>query len=356
MFDESQLWQNIFAREQAAPWRVHGVADILSVAINKYVLLFLPMLFFARGNRLLTTIVAVVGTIGVLLSFVHLFDMPQLWGRFLGRGIDPIWVFCLTLAVGHAAARWFTRTPQITIGRIPGGLSPRSASVATVLICAACVLPPAYGFAQLSVQHSRDESRFLPDAVMQSYRWIDANVPKRSNIATLNWEDISLLPIYTDADLVVGHNVLDGRSPADELRRFVETWRFLGRSRAELEHLLDLGPKSVDGLTPYGKPPPYLDPESFTSSQLMLGVLYWPYINQLDGIPIVTPGADPAVTAQLREVALNLFDRADPDTFLDRFSVDYVLADTDGSSSVQLGAGLRRVFSNGARIVYERVK
>ena len=355
ILNNSELWTNIFAQDKLT-LRSYDADFLVAVVINKYLLTFAIMLVMTRSERILRDVVLVVGLIGWLLSLSHLFDMPQLWGRFLGRGIDHVWTITFAICLGTLLAKWspaletlvrFKQMRRWNWNTLALGLS--------VMLLTGLLVVPLWGFGRLGMIHLHDESRFLPQAKMDAYRWIAANIPAGTPIAVLDWEDISILPIYSKAALVVGHNVIDGRSPREELERFVNTHKFLGRSREDLVALVTAGPKAVLAADRSGgSRPPFLDAATFESYQFMNGILYWPYIKLIEDMPIATKDIEPVITPQFMQVLLKIYDDADPATFLQRYSVGAVVVNANDPFIHGPGFALREVFRNSSHVVYSR--
>ena len=351
----SELWTNIFAHESLA-LQGHGAAFFASVAINKYVIAFAIMLILTRGERVLRDIVLVVGFIGLPLSLVYLFDMPQLWARFLGRGIDHIWMITFAVCLGRQLAKWSpTLKTPMRLEQLLGQSVRMVALAVSVTLLVGLVTIPLWGFGRLGIIHCRDDSRFLPRASMEAYRWIASNIPANTLLAVLDLEDISVLPIYSRVGLVVGHNVIDGRSPRDELERFIHTYKFLGHSREDLIALVVAGPQAIlaEGRLS-GVSPPFLDATAFESFQFMISVLYWPYIKRVDNLTIATSGAELVITPEFMQRVLKIYDDADPAIFLQRYSVGAIVVNANDPFTPHPGFNLREVFRNTSRVVYLR--
>lgn len=349
VFQNSELWLNIFQRERFEIV-VQDANEFFGVLLNKYSLSAMFLLWLLRKNKGAFWVAFAVSVIGVGLSLVHLFATPQLWARFLGRGIDPIWFLMLVVAIAVSLARLGQVGEASSVWK---RLPPASRYVrpfAQAALVGVVVAIPAICFARVGIDRLHDGGKFLPNAVYESYRWMGKNVPSQGIVAAADWEDITLLPVYTTVDLVVGHSVIDGRSPTDELRRYVDLWKFLGRSKDELIALLDTAPKVTSNLGLYGASRPFLGGRDFEASQLMLGVIYWPYVNLVDGVTVVDPKTG-NITPQFRNVVDAMFARANPAEFLDHYKVDYVLMPADEARSLAANERLSVVFSNSARVV-----
>src|SRR5271157_3266169 len=355
LLSRSQLWNNIFATEKLVLLSPEIGYVLAAILFNKYLLTFLAMLYLARNQPLLVDIVAATGMVVVPLSGVYLFNMPQLWGRFLGRGVDHLWFMLLVVVVGNALRRTITglRTGDARTQTFRD-VCRRTFSGMAIGMFLILFLLPGYGFTRLAVQTASDGSRFIPKETMEAYRWMGTHLTHKAEVATLDWEDITLLPIYTDLNLVVGHSVIDGRSPTEELKRFVETWKFLGYDRLQLEHLIDLGPTAVRGLfeAKISAHLPYLAETEFAASQFMMGILYWPYVHDVAGIKIVKDEKWGRISPAFRRYVLDIYDSAEPGEFIRRYKVNYVIMSAKQLMSPGSPKGVRLLHRTGTRSIF----
>lgn len=352
--NNSELWKNIFAGEKFV-LRQKTFSFIAGVVLNKYLLTFIIMLLLARGNEKLQQVLYAVGIVGLPLSMVCLLDTPQLWSRFLGRGIDHIWFMFIAVCAASAIER--VRLVAITNQSVWRRRSVAGAAMVVVLIAAVL---PAYVFSRMAIQNVNEGSRYLPAERVEGYKWLNEHISSNATVVSLNWEDITLLPIYSSATLVVGHSVLDGRSPIEELRRYVESWRFFGRTRNDLVKLLEIAPDAIldqHRLAYRGTKVPFLDEREFEGAQFMEGVLYWPYVKKVGEVPIV--GADPnvrKVSPEFEQLVLRLFDTADPQSFLTRYSVQAIVADAQDLPAQHHLSEYTELFRNSELVIYSGIR
>lgn len=348
--NNSELWKNIFAGEKFV-LRQRTFSFIVGVMLNRYLLTFIVMLLLARGNEKLQHVLYVVGIVGLPLSMVCLLDTPQLWSRFLGRGIDHIWFMLIAVCTISAIERvCVVAIADQTIWRR------RVVVGASAVVVVIAVALPAYVFSRLAVHNVNGNSRYLPAERVEGYNWINKHLPPNATVVTLNWEDITLLPIYSSVTLVVGHSVLDGRSPIEELRRFVESWRFFGRSRNNLSALMAIAPGAIRDqhqLAYHGAKTPFLGELEFDGAELMEGVLYWPYVTKVGEVAIV--GTDPnarKLLPEFEQLALRLFDATDPESFLSRYSVQAIIVDARDFPAQRHMSEYAELFRNTELVIY----
>lgn len=353
LFNESQLWNNIFSSEKLALIN-SDIIHILSVMLtSKYLLTFLLMIYLTKKWPIMRDIVFATGMVAVPLSSVYLFDMPQLWTRFVNRGIDHIWFMLVIVVTIETVRRYISEDSNNLISRGIKWNNLRRLSLKTgfILIFFVILFFSGYGFAHIAMQTTSNEGRFIKKTTWEAYQWIDKNIPRNAEVATLDWEDITLLPIFTKVNLVVGHNVIDGRSLTEELKRFVATWKFLGYSRSKLEKLLDMGPETIKILRhiSYKNHYPRMPEEEFDASQFMLGILYWPHINKIENIQIVKNGS---VTSEFRNIVLNMYDKARTSEYVKKYNVQYLTMSSEQVALLGIPSNTKLLYKNRTRLIF----
>jgi hypothetical protein len=355
-FKNSQLWNNIFASEKLILLHNDIYYILAVIVLNKYLITWALMIYLSRHRQQIRDIVIATGIIAVPLSYVHLFDMPQLWARFLGRGIDHIWVMLLIVVLGDALYKTIinlqSSNEKYKPRRILYILMTRGVAFVSL---AMLIIIPGIGFVHYAKCTSSNGSRFIPNATMEFYRWIDSTLPSKSEIASLDWEDITLLPIFTNANLVIGHTVIDGRNPTDELERFIFAWKFLGYNRLQLEQLIERGPEATHTLfqtTPNTHSPPYLSNLQFSESQFMMGILYWPYIKKIGGIQIVDGGEWGRISPAFKRYALEIFNRAVSGDFLWKYKVKYITMNSEQLALLGPPKNMRLLYRTETRSIF----
>lgn len=360
LYNNSQLWNNIFASEKLVLLH-NDIYSVLAVIIfNKYLITCALMIYLSRHRYQIRDIVVATSIIAVPLSYIHLFDMPQLWARFLGRGIDHIWMMLIVVVLGdalfHTTVKLQSLNEKYKTRRLLYLLMMRGVVFVSL---AMLVLLPGIGFAHLAKNNSVNGSRFIPNATMDFYRWINTAIPSKSEIATLDWEDITLLPIFTNVNLVIGHSLIDGRNPADELERFISAWKFLGYNRLQFEQLIEIGPEATHALfqaRPSTHALPYLSNIQFSASQFMMGILYWPYVKKIGGIQIVGSGDWGEITPDFKNYALDIFDRTESGNFLWKYNVKYITMSSDQLALLGPPENMRLLFRTETRSIFTHTK
>jgi hypothetical protein len=116
----------------------------------------------------------------------------------------------------------------------------------------------------------------------------------------MDWDDVSLIPMYTDNYLFFGHLIVDNRSPVEEVARYLQAWSMLGLPDFRLKGLVSESVLHASDLIRYwplyglDRPPPF-DRIAFESAMFVYGLVYWPFIGNLDGVSLTkddSRGAD----------------------------------------------------------------
>lgn len=351
LLETSQLWNNIFASEKMV--LISGdVGTLFSIILTgKYLLSFLILYFLTRTKPALRDVVIVTGIIAIFLSGIYLFTMPQLSTRFLGRGIDYLW-FMLMIVVALVTLYDKIQASDITANAMHARVIYRwMYKSAALVVFVAIVSFSGYAFGSIALKTSTNNSRYISQETMKTYTWIDQNLPPKSEVASLDWEDITLLPVFTKANLVVGHSVIDGRSLDDELDRYLATWKFVGLGRREFEETLDRGPMAMKSLCAGSayKRVPVLSNDDFNAAQFMNGVLYWPHIKQMNNILIVR---DQGITPEFKNWMLEIYDRTSSADYTKKFRAKYLLLNNEQARVFGGGDKHKLLYKSANRVIY----
>ena len=318
VFAENELWNNIFQAESFTLIQ-RGWEDMaVLVLLNKYSVTWAVALALSWQNRDLRDLVLVVGGFACALACVGLFNTPQLWDRFLGRGIDHLWVTCMTLAL---VAGWQRALDAVRASRVAAFLT--RAFSATIV--AGILFVAGRGFGEYALATAHNLTRFMPEGRWAALQWIDRNVQPGTSVAAIDWDDITFIPIYTRAKLMVDNMVIGGRGPVDEMKRYVALWKILGYDRAVLERRLVTTTQSALQRFRSKRPrnPPLVDAETYASGQIAEALVYWPYVKTVNGIAIAGPNYE--TTAEFVVWAMALYDAADPRAAVKEYDVRLVV-------------------------------
>ena len=349
VFAENELWNNIFRQEKIALVDRSIGAMAIIVFVNKYVLTFVISLGLSWRRRDLRGLVVVVGLISCGLACVGLFDTPQLWDRFLGRGIDQVWLTCVMLAFASA---W----PRAAENAKDQSFWSRAWQIAGVALVIGIVLIPARGFGEYAIASSKNLTRFMPEGRWQSLQWINEHVAPGSTVAALDWDDITFIPIFTHAKLAVDNMIIGGRSPAEEMRRYAAVWKILGLDQDLLRKRISNSTQAAKrrlSLTPeqLRSPPLVADAETYASGQIAEALVYWPYVRAVDGIEV----ADTSSVATERFVnwVMSFYQTADPKLGVSTYKIEYVvLSGAERSFPVLFAVPARLVFENATHRIF----
>lgn len=346
VFAANELWNNIF-EVQSRKLVDRPFLEMLSIAfLNKYILSFGLSLVLVWRYRCLRDLTIVVGVLACALACTALFDMSLLWPRFLDRGIDHVWFMCLLLSI---VAGW----KSFVLPNVP-----RVGSAVAAVFVLFVIAVPAYGFGTYAFASSQNLTRQVSIGRWDAIQWIKKNVHPGTPVTALDWTDIAFIPIYTSAKLVVDNMIIGGRSPEEEVRRYVASWRLLSLSRSALESRLTLMvPETLRRRSlkvANFRSPPLTSAEQFAASQLAEAVVYWPYVSTIRGTA-VADGAN-QTNSKFVEWALSLYDKTD-EADLDWLQAKYVVI---SGAEAELGAKppnrFKLVFATPSHRIYADVR
>jgi hypothetical protein len=320
----------------------HTVVDVMLV--NKYLISAVLLAALFRCNPKRRLMVVGIGVTAYLASFVTFLEPASLWPRLLERGVDILWV-------GFIAAG-LVRIALVTGRTATRGLGRRAVTAFGVAAVVAVCLVPTVGFSRFAWRNAVDNlTRFIPADRWSAYEWICSNLPRRTTLATLNWDDLAFLAVYSNVNLATGYSDLSGRTPEVQLRNFVGIWKMLGLSRDELGRLVTHSiPAMMNRKLGNLRHPPINSPDDYASSELAAGLFYWPYLPNIGNIRIATDDmkTNPALVAYVNQI----FDQILPDEIRQQLKIEYLLLDPATALSTTLPPGSQLVFQNAARSVY----
>lgn len=351
VYSSNPMIVDIF-NKQSFEFLVLPVQGYLSILfLNKYFLTWVLALLLTRKSRYLFDSILVVGGIASLLACLRLFDMPEYIGRFLNRGIDMLW-FTLFLTVlfnlWNDLQNWVKMKSLQTVLK--------ACSFMFVAVICSFVL---IGFTRYTIQSCTDTSRYIPQEVMDTYRWVDNHTPPNSNMIVTSWDDITLLPLYSKAKLVYGHSIIDGRDAKEELKRFIGAWKLLGMSENDFKVLVDQAPNaylkwgnSISYIN--DRKIPYINKKEFFYSSFLQGLVYWPYVNAIEGMP-VADYASRKTNPQFAEFALKLYRDTNIENYIQRYDVSYILVDKTENDYIKevVTKKFAKVYENNIRVLYK---
>ena len=341
VFRQNALWNNIFQKESLSfrdlPWWQYP----FMMTINKYTVTGALSLWLVWKNRELRDMVLLFLAISCGLSLCMLFDMPQLWGRFLGRGIDPLWFMVFLVAFAYGAIEKITQERFLRL---------RYALVGIVL------LVPAISFGVYTVHCATNGTRFMPETRWEFLQWVNKNTQKNQTIAAINWDDITFLPIYTGANLMIDNMIIGGRGPEECLTRYLAFWKFMGYPRQLLEaRLTDMATIANKRLTSGGNRakamnPPLLSEDEYANSQIAEALIYWPYVSTVFDTPVA---ADNVTTKELVQKLMGIYDGLNRRKVHEQFPFDYIaVSGVERDLRIKTPVPLEAVFENATHKVF----
>lgn len=259
--------------------------DALSLFV-KYTLITALSLYAAGSNRELRRWLIVLGLIGLVFVILDLFASNSLVSyRLLYRAHSLIWL-CFVAA---AFIGWFSRSSVKWVRSVPWhNRIKRAVSMLTVLLV---IVVPLAGFSQFAWKNLQDRSHYLEEGQYGAYQWLREHTPNGSVVLAMDWDDVNLVPLYTDNYLFFGHLIVDNRSPVEEVARYLKAWNMLGLPDSRLKGLVEESVAHASDLIRYwplyGMDRPLsFDRVAFESAMFVYGLIYWPFIGTLDGVPL----------------------------------------------------------------------
>jgi hypothetical protein len=157
------------------------------------------------------------------------------------------------------------------------------AVIACLLVILAGV--PLAGFVHFSWKQVHRPGSYIKTGQWEAYRWLEENTEAGAVVLAIDWDDVYLVPIFTHDNLFFGHLIIENRTAEDEVLRYLKAWHILGLPRGDLRELVSSALKNYKELE-NSNPLHPLDPLRSDSASFADGLMYWPFLRQLDGIPI----------------------------------------------------------------------
>lgn len=290
----------------------------------------------------------------VFISALGVYDNPHLVGRLFIRGIDTIWGLPISIAFAYALCQFYKT--RMMAGTVTAPLFCKTVGAAVIV----CLLwAPAAG--SLRFAERSYTLRQISTAQMDTYIWMENNLPSESTVLTASWEDVYMIPVYTDLNLFYGHWILDNRTTEDELNRYLLGRKFLGESKRDTFTRIDNAIGSYDhyAAASTGRAndnwitPPFVPSDVFESALVVHGIFYWPYVPNYKNIPLQNPDEPGKLNNALSQLIRKNYTELTMDEAWQR-KFDYVLIPRHSDMDFK-AAGFKKIFSNSYAAIYGKI-
>lgn len=348
-YTQVAVWTYIFGDQQ---WQLrsgpvwHMVRIVL---LNKYTLVGVGLLAVtAATNRKALVFVGPVVAMTCLLCGLFVLDISSFRGRFFVRGIDLYWMPVLAATVAAAWGKWVARpVAGLTRWRVDWVVAGAAIAVLAGV--------PLTQLAEYGLAPGAMRSRSISEHRWEGLQWLDAHAERHHAVGALDWTDITLIPIYSDANVVAGHFVIDGRTPSEEIRRYAAVWKAVGLSRDEFLRRFDRSVAATNqrdvAIRQRLLDPPLLSDEDHAAGQLFESLIYGRYVRKVGGIVVTEDRKQ--LTPEFRQHVVELYDEASLDD--GDIRCDFImLSGLERQMDHHVPAGYEQVFSNQTHVIYAR--
>jgi hypothetical protein len=342
VFKQNALWNNIFQKESMTLRDLPFWYYPFLLFINKYTITGTAALWLVWKHRELRDMILLLFVIACGLSVTTIFEMPQLWARFQARGIDGLWFMAILIAAVYGAMDRIT-SPLLVKFRY---------AVLTYI-----VMVPAIAFSIHAYETTTHNTRFMPQGRWDFLNWVKSNTPKDETIAALNWDDITFIPIYTDANLMIDNMIIGGRGPEESVTRYMALWKFLGLPRDLLQQrltdMIELESKRLGKMTKRNGAlaGPLVPEDEYASALIAEALIYWPYVDTVFGMHVDEKGrTNPALVMHL----MRIYDDIDAKTVPATYPFAYVaLSGEERAIPINSALPMDKVFINATHTVFK---
>jgi hypothetical protein len=291
--------------------------------------------------------------VSVLFELIFLaYPNDQYKTRFYSRAfLQPFVVFSLTAAV--AGIKDLCKKDYL--------IRLCSANHAQKYLCfiviSSLVLFPAIGFSRYAAKNAQSLASYIPQGQWEAFQWLKKNTERDSVVLAIDWNDVYLVPIYTDNNLFFGHYIIENRTMNNEVDRYLSAWHLLGLPR---EDLLEFVSESVQSYlllintlfrsNSFFKANQFPSRETHESASFIHGLIYYPYNKKINRIKLESPDFLPHV--------MKYYDELDWIKVLDSTPCDYVLVSDfylERARALTESGRFKLVYSNDIRRIYRLV-
>jgi hypothetical protein len=276
------------------------------VVLNRYMLTYLPIYWALRQSDLdkkTRKLIAVAfGVLTLVISLLLYVANDDVISRMTVRGLDCIWFLGIVILL----IRIVTTLPLRVRGIIM-----RSLALSVVLI-------PLSGLGMLSYHRLSHPNSYITEPAWEAVEWASQHLTAHDTVATLDFADAHLLSFGGAFQPYITYLDHSGLRPEENIRRYIALWKWM---KMGLPALQSRAANAVSAertrLTEGWKHkshPPYLSDAQFEQSQFVFMLLYYPYIQYVQGpagqrIPIADqaqkrthPAFTKWVTAEYRQI------------------------------------------------------
>ena len=198
-------------------WKVYTLNFLLTGSLA----LFLSIIY--KDRPAFCIVMALSVTFVIILLYCVADDNKLYYGRFIGRGLAPVWyLIILTIVLNgfYKGFLWVDRliSRNVVTGKQIFNLFFNGSAVSLLLYLIILTSNSFYANGYWNTKHF---SRYIPTSLWETYIWVEKNIAPNAEVLALNWRDIYLLPIYTDVNLIYGSWIIDNRSALFEVERYL---------------------------------------------------------------------------------------------------------------------------------------
>ena len=177
-------------------------------------------------------------TFVIILLYCVADDNKLYYGRFIGRGLAPVWyLIILTIVLNgfYKGFLWVDRLISRNVVTVKQILNLFFNGSAVSLLLYLIILTSNSFYAN-GYWNTKHFSRYIPTSYGK-LTFGEKNIAPNAEVLALNWRDIYLLPIYTDVNLIYGSWIIDNRSALFEVERYLAGQKLLGQPKFRIQQL-----------------------------------------------------------------------------------------------------------------------
>ena len=257
-------------------------------------------------------------------------DNKLYYGRFIGRGLAPVWyLIILTIVLNgfYKGFLWVDRliSRNVVTGKQIFNLFFNGSAVSLLLYLIILTSNSFYANGYWNTKHF---SRYIPTSLWETYIWVEKNIAPNAEVLALNWRDIYLLPIYTDVNLIYGSWIIDNRSALFEVERYLAGQKLLGQPKFRIQQLAAQSVESYrklifQAMSKTGGP--YVSHSEAESAMIASGLIYFPHIKNFEHVPLMIDGESDKTNPEFVKHVLSIYESIDEIELVRKAKVEYII-------------------------------
>ncbi len=237
---KTDSFHQIFSISQLFAWESSSL-EFLNIAGTKFATIEAVALGAAWHQKRLRRWLLVLGGVGALFFLFSLaVNNDLIMFRLFYRAYALPWLVFVAIALFSWS---LPRIKALSLRLGKKEVFVRRAVLSALVVM--LVVGPIVGFAHFAWKQIQRPGSYIETCRWNAYEWLQNNTPKGSVVLAVDWDDVYMIPIFTQNSLLFGHQIIEYRTAQEEVLRYLQAWHILGLPRQDLRELV------ADSVTTY---------------------------------------------------------------------------------------------------------